>query len=56
LRFPIRCLLDGRQFENFNLDVGYGDPVLEAPEVLTAPASANRVDWTRPGKTQTFAG
>ena len=36
-RFPVRCLLDGRQFENFHLDVGYGDPVLEAPEVLTAP-------------------
>jgi len=36
-RFPIRCLLDGRQFENFHVDVGSGDPVLEAPEVLTAP-------------------
>lgn len=36
-RFPIRCLLDGRQFENFHLDVGYGDAVLDAPEVLTAP-------------------
>jgi hypothetical protein len=37
LRFPIRCLLDGRQFENFHLDVGYGDPVLETPDVLTGP-------------------
>lgn len=36
-RFPIRCLLDGRQFENFHLDVGYGDPVLEPPVVLTTP-------------------
>lgn len=36
-RFPIRCLLDGRQFENFHLDVGYGDPVIEVPDVLTAP-------------------
>lgn len=36
-RFPIGCLLDGRQFENFHLDVGYGDPVLEAPVVLTGP-------------------
>jgi predicted nucleotidyltransferase component of viral defense system len=36
-RFPIRCLLDGRQFENFHLDIGFGDPVLEEPEVLTAP-------------------
>ncbi len=37
LRFPVRCLLDGRQFENFHLDVGYGDPVLESPDVLTGP-------------------
>jgi len=36
-RFPVRCLLDSRQFENFNLDIGFGDPVLEEPEVLTAP-------------------
>ena len=36
-RFPIRCLLDGRQFETFHLDVGYGDPVLEAPVELTTP-------------------
>lgn len=36
-RFPIRCLLDGRQFENFHLDVGCGDPVLEAPVMLVAP-------------------
>jgi Nucleotidyl transferase AbiEii toxin, Type IV TA system len=36
-RFPIRCLLDGRRFETFHLDVGYGDPVLEAPVELTVP-------------------
>jgi hypothetical protein len=36
-RFPIRCLLDGRQFENFHLDVGYGDPILEVPIMLVAP-------------------
>jgi len=36
-RFPMRCLLDGRPFETFHLDVGYGDPVLEAPVELTAP-------------------
>lgn len=36
-RFPIRCLLDGREFENFHLDVGYGDPVLEPPVVLNTP-------------------
>jgi Nucleotidyl transferase AbiEii toxin, Type IV TA system len=36
-RFPIRCLLDGRPFETFHLDVGYGDPILEAPVELVAP-------------------
>jgi predicted nucleotidyltransferase component of viral defense system len=36
-RFPTRCLLDGRQFENFHLDVGFGDPVLEEPELLNVP-------------------
>jgi hypothetical protein len=36
-RFPIRSLLDGRPFETFHLDVGYGDPVLEAPVELTGP-------------------
>jgi len=36
-RFPIRSLLDGRQFENFHLDVGYGDPLLETPDVLAGP-------------------
>lgn len=36
-RFPIRCLLDGRPFETFHLDVGYGDPILESPVELTAP-------------------
>jgi hypothetical protein len=38
-RFPIRCLLDGRRFETFHLDVGYGDPILEAPVELVAPIS-----------------
>ncbi|MBZ5562247.1 MAG: nucleotidyl transferase AbiEii/AbiGii toxin family protein, partial [Acidobacteriia bacterium] len=37
LRFPIRCRLDGRQFENFHLDVGHGDPVLGPPDLLIAP-------------------
>lgn len=27
LRFPVRCLLDGRLFESFHLDVGAGDPL-----------------------------
>jgi len=38
LRFPIRCLLDGRQFESFHLDVGFGDPVLDPPERIVAPS------------------
>ena len=37
MRFSVRCLLDGRQFENFHLDVGQGDSLLEAPDLLTAP-------------------
>ena len=36
-RFPIRCLLDGRDFERFHLDVGGGDKVLGQPEVVTGP-------------------
>jgi hypothetical protein len=36
-RFAIRCHLEGRQFKSFHLDVGFGDPVLEAPVQLTAP-------------------
>lgn len=36
-RFPVRCLLDGRQFEDFHLDMGFDDPILEAPEEVTGP-------------------
>ena len=35
LRFPVRCLLDGRTFETFHLDVGQGDPLSDKPERLT---------------------
>ena len=38
LRFPVESLLDGRSFEAFHLDVGFGDPVLEPPEYLKGPA------------------
>ncbi len=38
LRFPVRCLLDGRLFEGFQLDLGQGDPVTDKPETLTSPA------------------
>jgi hypothetical protein len=36
-RFPIRCLLDGRNFESLHLDLGQGDPVVGKPERLTGP-------------------
>ncbi|HEY3131552.1 MAG TPA: hypothetical protein VGL91_19005, partial [Acidobacteriota bacterium] len=36
-RFPILNLLDGRTFEQFQLDVGVGDPVLDEPEIITGP-------------------
>jgi arylamine N-acetyltransferase len=37
LRFPVRGLLDGRRFETFHVDVGWGDPVVEPAETLTTP-------------------
>lgn len=36
-RFPIRCLLDGRAFEVFHVDVGQGDVIVEAPEIISGP-------------------
>ena len=36
-RFTIRALLDGREFEEFHVDVGTGDPVVEAPDILLTP-------------------
>jgi len=38
LRFPVVCLLDGRRFETFHIDVGWGDPITEAPERLPVPS------------------
>jgi hypothetical protein len=38
LRFLVRSLLDGRPFETFHLDIGWGDPVIEPAEKLTAPS------------------
>jgi hypothetical protein len=38
LRFSVQALLDGRPFETFHLDVGWGDPVVETPEELAAPS------------------
>ncbi len=33
-RFPVNALVAGRTFAKFHLDVGFGDPVLSAPEEL----------------------
>ena len=36
-RFPVHSLLDGRTFEDFHVDVGVGDPVIGAADVLVMP-------------------
>ena len=38
VRFRVRGLLDGRRFETFHIDVGWGDPLVEPAETLTTPA------------------
>lgn len=37
IRHTVRSLLDGRTFEQFHVDVGVGDPLVEAVEYLVAP-------------------
>jgi hypothetical protein len=37
LRFPIRCLVDGREFERFSLDIGQGEPSTGKIESITGP-------------------
>jgi hypothetical protein len=37
LRFQVRSLLDGRRFETFHVDVGWGDPLIGPVETLTTP-------------------
>lgn len=37
-RFHIRSLLDGRTFEEFHIDVGIGDPVIEPVDRLKGPS------------------
>ncbi|MDJ0753007.1 MAG: nucleotidyl transferase AbiEii/AbiGii toxin family protein [Ardenticatenaceae bacterium] len=37
LRHNVHALLDGRTFERFHLDVGIGDPVVEAADYLATP-------------------
>jgi hypothetical protein len=36
-RFPVVCLLDGRVFERFRVDVGMGDPIVGTPPLITGP-------------------
>jgi len=36
-RFHIRILLDGRTFEDFHLDVGIGDPIIDPIDQLRSP-------------------
>lgn len=38
LRYPARALLDGRIFEEFHVDVGIGDPMVESEDILSGPA------------------
>lgn len=38
LRFHIRSLLDGRTFEEFHMDVGIGDPVIDPIDYLEGPS------------------
>ncbi len=37
-RFHIRALLDGRTFEDFHIDVGVGDPVIDPIDELKGPS------------------
>lgn len=37
IRHTVQSLLDGRTFERFHVDVGVGDPLVEAAEYLVAP-------------------
>jgi hypothetical protein len=44
LRHPIHALLDGRTFEQLHMDVGIGDPMLEAAEYFNTPALLDFAD------------
>ena len=37
-RFHARGLIDGRRFETFHIDIGWGDPLIEPAENLATPA------------------
>lgn len=44
LRHPIHALLDSRTFEQFHIDVGIGDALVEAVEYLNTPALLDFAD------------
>ncbi|MCJ7677349.1 MAG: nucleotidyl transferase AbiEii/AbiGii toxin family protein [Anaerolineales bacterium] len=48
-RFPVHSLLDGRTFEDFHVNVGVGDPVVDAADMLVMQGG----DHDRPGGTHT---
>jgi hypothetical protein len=37
IRFRVRSLVDGRKFEEFHVDIGVGDPIIEAIDYLITP-------------------
>ncbi|HEY9078063.1 MAG TPA: nucleotidyl transferase AbiEii/AbiGii toxin family protein [Anaerolineaceae bacterium] len=37
VRYPVRTFLDGRTFEDFHIDVGIGDPMVEPVNYLSTP-------------------
>jgi predicted nucleotidyltransferase component of viral defense system len=43
-RFPVRGLIDGRRFETFHIDIGWGDPLVEPVENLATPALLDFAD------------
>lgn len=49
IRHTIQGLLDGRTFESFHIDVGVGDPMVDAAEYLSTPALLDfaEIDPTR---------
>lgn len=44
MRFHLHSRLDGRGFENFHIDVGVGDPLLDPVDLLKTPALLDFAD------------
>ena len=38
MRFGAQGLIEGRRFETFHIDIGWGDPMVEPAEILIMPA------------------